>query len=93
MKVDPRNLESQNKAKNIFVVFPSFPIKIWGKSVQGFPSFDRTNKQTNRDYYFIYIDTSFVNLLYINTGKYQSILNGVFAKNERGYRLILDQNI
>ena len=26
---------------------PSYPIKIWGKSVQGFLSYDRTNKQTS----------------------------------------------
>ena len=36
---------------------PSSPIKILGKSVQGFPSYDRTNKQqqTNRDTNFKYI--------------------------------------
>ena len=27
---------------------PSFPIKIWGKSVQGFLSYDRSNKQIDR---------------------------------------------
>ena len=27
---------------------PSSPIKIWGKSVQGFLSYDRKNKQTDR---------------------------------------------
>ena len=32
----------------------SFPIKIWGKSAQRFLSYDRKNKQTNRDYNFIY---------------------------------------
>ena len=32
------------------------PIKIWGKSVQGFLSFDRTNKETNRDKPFIFMD-------------------------------------
>ena len=46
LKVDPLNLESQNKAKNIPVILSSLPIKIWGKSVQGFLSYDRTHKQT-----------------------------------------------
>ena len=57
--MDQLNLESQNQAKNISVGLPSSPIKIWGKSVQGFLSYDQTNKQTdtmtNRDYNFIYI--------------------------------------
>ena len=57
IKVDPLNLESQNQAKNIPVGLPSSPIKIWGKSVQGFRSYERTIKQTdrqaNRDYNFI----------------------------------------
>ena len=48
IKVFPLNLESQNQAKNIPVDLPSSPIKIWGKSVQGFLSYDRTKKQTNR---------------------------------------------
>jgi len=30
------------------VVLLTSPIKIWGKSVQGFPSYDRTYKQTNK---------------------------------------------
>ena len=45
IKIDPLNLESQNKAKNIPGVLPSYQIKIWDKSVKGFPSYDRTNKQ------------------------------------------------
>ena len=32
----------------------SYPIKIWGKLVEGILSNDRTNKQTNRDYTLIY---------------------------------------
>ena len=47
IKVDPLNLEAQNQAKNIPMVFPD-PKKLWGKSVQGFLSY----KQTNRDYNF-----------------------------------------
>ena len=43
-----------------FVVLPSFPIKIWGKSVQEFLSYDRKNKQTSRDYNFIYVNTHHV---------------------------------
>ena len=54
--VEPLNLESQNQAKNILVDLPSSQIKIWRKSVQGSLSYDRTNKKTNRDYNFIYID-------------------------------------
>ena len=38
----------------------SSPIKIWGKSVQGFLSYDRTNKQTPRQTeittLYLYID-------------------------------------
>ena len=60
--VDPLNLESQNQAKNILVVLPNSPIKIRGKSVQEFLSYDRTNKktikQTKRDYNFIYKTTA-----------------------------------
>ena len=48
LKFDPLNLESQNRAENIPVSLSSSPIKIWGKSVQGFLSYDRINKQTNR---------------------------------------------
>ena len=44
--VDSLNVESQNQAKNILVGLPNSPIKILGKSVQGFPSYDR--KQTKR---------------------------------------------
>ena len=46
-------LESQNQALNIPVVLTSFKIKIWGKLVKGFMSYDLTYKQANRDYYFI----------------------------------------
>ena len=49
--MDPLNLESQNLAKNIPVGLPSYPIKFWGKSVQGFASYDRTNKQTEKKDY------------------------------------------
>lgn len=46
-KVDPFNLKSQTQAKNIPMGLPSSPIKIWGKSVQGFDSWDgRISKQT-----------------------------------------------
>ena len=38
------------------MVLPRSAIKIWGKSVEGFLRYDRTNKQINRDYNFIYID-------------------------------------
>ena len=48
MRVDLLDLEYQNQAKNIPVSLPSSPNKIWGKSVQGFLSYDLTNKQTNR---------------------------------------------
>ena len=48
VKVDTLNLEFQIQAKNIPVGLPSSPIKIWGKLVQGFLSYDRTNKQTDR---------------------------------------------
>ena len=48
INVDPPNLESQNQTKNISVGLPSSPIKIWGKSVQGFLSYDRTNKKKQK---------------------------------------------
>ena len=38
------------------MVLPRSPIKIWGKSVQGFLSYDRTTKQTKKDNNFIYIE-------------------------------------
>ena len=41
------------------MAIPSSPMKIWGKSVNMFLSYDRTNKQTNRDYNFIYIDIDY----------------------------------
>ena len=44
-------LEFQNQAKNISVALTSFRIKIWGKSVKGFHSYDQKNQQTNN---FIY---------------------------------------
>ena len=43
---DTLNIESENQAKHIPVIPPSFPIEILGKSVQGFQSHDRTSKQT-----------------------------------------------
>ena len=43
IKIDPLNLESQNQAKNILVGLPSSLIKIWGKSIQEFLSYDWTN--------------------------------------------------
>ena len=52
-KVSHLNLESQNYFKNIPVVLPSTLIKIWGKSVKRFLSYDRTYKQTNRDYKYL----------------------------------------
>ena len=51
LKVDQLNLGSQNQAKNISEASPCSPIKMWGKSVQGFLSFD---KQPNWDYSYIY---------------------------------------
>ena len=39
---------------------PDSPIKIWGKSVKGFLSYDRKNKQTNIDYNFIYRYTQYI---------------------------------
>jgi len=47
IKVEPFHLVSQNQAKNIPVALPSSLIKIFGKSVQGFLSYDQTNKQTD----------------------------------------------
>ena len=52
------NLESQNQAKNVPVGL-ELPNQNLRQMVQGFLSYDRTNKrtdrQTNRDYNFIYI--------------------------------------
>ena len=52
--MDPLNLESQNQTKNNAVYLPTSVIKIWGKSVKAFLLWNRTSKQTNRD--FICID-------------------------------------
>ena len=61
IKVDPLNLESLGS--------PEFPDQIWGKSVQGFLSYNRTNKETdikaNRDYNF----SLYYILYYINSSK------------------------
>ena len=46
VKSEHTNLESQNQVKSIPVLLRRSSIKLWGKSVQGFLSFDRTNKQT-----------------------------------------------
>ena len=56
---DQLKLESQNQAKNIPMGLLSSPIKIFGKSVTGCLSYDRTkkNRKTNRDYNLIYIET------------------------------------
>ena len=42
------NLEFLNHAKNIPVILRSSPIKIWGKLVKGFITYDRTYKPTDR---------------------------------------------
>ena len=52
--MDSLNIKSQNQAENIPVVLPCSPIKIWGKSVKVLLSYDRTYKQTNEEYNFIY---------------------------------------
>ena len=51
-KVDTLNLESQNLDKNIS---QSSPIKIWGKSVKGFLSYERKNKQTDKQRLQLYM--------------------------------------
>ena len=51
------------------MILPSSPIKILGKSVKGFMSYDRTYKQTdNRDYNFINIDWEIMELV-LNVNK------------------------
>ena len=42
---------------------PSSPIKTWGKSVQGFLSYDRTNKPTEITTLYLYIDINVFNIL------------------------------
>ena len=53
LKINPLHLESHNQASNFSLALSSSPYQ--GQSVKGFMSYDRTNKQTNRDYNFIYI--------------------------------------
>ena len=37
---------------------------LWGKSVQGFLSYDRTYQQTNKDYYFLYsVEGNVINIM------------------------------
>ena len=74
----------------------SFPIKIWGKSVQGFLSYDRTTKQTNehpnRDYNFIFLDVwalATQNMYY----KMYIYLNLNIIKNIHDNKKILNLNI
>ena len=45
----PTQIRISNQAKNIPVGLPSSPIKILGKSFQGFPSYDQTNKKEQTD--------------------------------------------
>ena len=54
--MDPLNLESQNRAKNIPVALPCFQIKILGKSIKGLLSYDRTNKPTDKQRLQLYVD-------------------------------------
>ena len=58
LKVDPVNLKTKLRTFPWVSWVP--PIKIWSKSVQGFLSYDRTNKQTNRqtEITTLYIDTN-----------------------------------
>jgi len=53
-----------------------FQINIWDKSVKGFLRYDRTHKQTNRDYNFIFIDIFIfsVPVLYHNQ-RFEVIIN------------------
>ena len=55
MEVDLPNLESQNQAENISVVLPSAPIKVLDGSIEGFMSYDRTYKQTDKQRLQLYI--------------------------------------
>jgi len=48
IKVDTLYLKFHNQAKNITMCLPSSPLIIWGKSVQGFLSYDRAHKQTDK---------------------------------------------
>ena len=52
-KLNPLNFKPNLKH---FFGASEFPVKIWGKSVKGFPNYDRTCGQTNKDYYFIFIN-------------------------------------
>ena len=51
---DQLKLNFQNQAKNISVVHPSSPIKIWGQSVKGFTSYE-TNEQTDKQRIQLYL--------------------------------------
>ena len=53
IKIDSIKLESQKQTQDIPVGLLRSPMKIWGESVLRFLSYDRTNKQANRDYNFI----------------------------------------
>ena len=59
-------------------VGPEFPNQMWGKSVHGFLSYGRTNKQTNRDYNFIYIDFYIINFFLSLPDHYISYLETTF---------------
>ena len=53
----PTQLRFSNLPKNNPLVPPSSPIQVWGKSVKGFMSFDRTlYKHSDRGYNLICID-------------------------------------
>ena len=60
IKVDPLNLESQNRLRIFsWLILSSSPIKIYGKSVQGFLSYDQTKKQTDKQRSQLYAQRSY----------------------------------
>ena len=50
-KSQPTQLRILNPAQTILFFLQSSPIKVWGKSVQRFISYDWTSEQTNRDFF------------------------------------------
>ena len=72
----PSRLNLFYQAKSIPLVLPSYPIQIWGKSVKGFLSYDRTYKfeQTNiqTEITFYYISTSLGTQLCLENNVFKS---------------------
>ena len=68
----------------------SSPIKIWRKSFYGILSYDRTNKQTNRDFYVTFYMWLTILIFYVFVFKKQTyIWNLTVLQKKRSFSIIV----